>query len=69
MTYPCYNNIKQDNGDFVGYTGSWDGDLVTGQAGSVAVFSSLTLHRSGPNISQFPRRAINVQFCFRTALQ
>jgi phytanoyl-CoA hydroxylase len=47
----------------VGYEGSETGVPVEAEAGEVLVFSSLTMHRTGPNHSQRPRRSWVVQFC------
>jgi ectoine hydroxylase-related dioxygenase (phytanoyl-CoA dioxygenase family) len=47
----------------VGYGGSEDGLAVPVTRGSVLVFSSLLMHRSGPNTSGRPRRAWILQFC------
>jgi phytanoyl-CoA hydroxylase len=40
-----------------------DGIPVPVPRGSVLVFSSLLLHRSGPNVTDRPRRAWIIQFC------
>ncbi|GIW42415.1 MAG: SnoK protein [Candidatus Binatia bacterium] len=47
----------------VGYEGPATGVPVEARAGDVVVFSSLTLHRTGPNLSDRPRRSWVVQFC------
>lgn len=47
----------------VGYGGSESGQAVPVRRGSVLVFSSLLMHRSGPNTSGRPRRAWIIQFC------
>lgn len=47
----------------VGYEGTETGVPVEARAGDVVVFSSLTLHRTGPNLSQRPRRSWVIQFC------
>lgn len=44
-------------------TGGQPGIPVPVRAGDVLVFSSLLLHRSGPNITDRPRRAWIIQFC------
>ncbi len=46
----------------VGYDGPEPGVPVPLRAGSMAVFSSLLLHRSGPNLSQDVRRAYVMQY-------
>ena len=48
--------------DLVGYEGDDPGVLVEVPAGSVAVFSSTTLHRSGANTTARPRRAYLAQY-------
>jgi ectoine hydroxylase-related dioxygenase (phytanoyl-CoA dioxygenase family) len=48
----------------VGYDGpAEDGICVPVSKGSVLVFSSLIMHRSGPNVTDEPRRAWIIQFC------
>jgi ectoine hydroxylase-related dioxygenase (phytanoyl-CoA dioxygenase family) len=48
----------------VGYDGpAADGIAVPVSKGSVLVFSSLVMHRSGPNTTDDPRRAWIIQFC------
>lgn len=47
----------------VGYDGTDPGTAVPVRKGSVLVFSSLLLHRSGPNTSDLPRHAWVIQFC------
>jgi phytanoyl-CoA hydroxylase len=39
------------------------GVLVPVKAGSIAAFWSLTPHKSGPNLSQAPRKAYVIQYC------
>jgi ectoine hydroxylase-related dioxygenase (phytanoyl-CoA dioxygenase family) len=46
----------------VGYDGDDPGDLVEVPAGSVVVFSSLLLHRSGPNRTDRPRRSLFLSY-------
>jgi len=48
--------------DLVGYEGTDPGDLVNCPAGSIAFFSSLTLHRSGMNTSPALRRVYLIQY-------
>ena len=38
------------------------GDIIEVAAGSVVVFSALTLHGSGANLTQAPRRALNIAY-------
>ena len=54
--------IDEQTGDKVGYQGNEPGIAVEVKKGAAAVFSSLCLHRSGPNTSAAPRRAYVVQF-------
>jgi hypothetical protein len=55
-------------GDRVGYAGSDPGVPVIAPAGSLVVFSSTLLHRSGENRSARPRRAYIVQYSARPIL-
>jgi ectoine hydroxylase-related dioxygenase (phytanoyl-CoA dioxygenase family) len=48
--------------DWVGYFGPLKGTPVVAKAGSVAVFSSLTMHSSGANITPRLRRAFISQY-------
>ena len=48
--------------DLVGYAGDDPGELVLCPAGSVAFFSSLTLHRSGVNRTPRQRRVYLIQY-------
>lgn len=54
---------RKDGVFFRGYDGDEPGVPVTMEAGEVLVFSSLTMHRTGPNRSDGPRRSWVVQFC------
>jgi phytanoyl-CoA hydroxylase len=47
----------------VGYDGSDAGEPVELEAGEVLVFSSLTMHRTGPNRTTEPRRSWIIQYC------
>jgi ectoine hydroxylase-related dioxygenase (phytanoyl-CoA dioxygenase family) len=47
----------------VGYHGDDPGVPCELAAGEVLVFSSLTMHRTGPNRTQQPRRSWVIQFC------
>ena len=49
-------------GDLIGYEGPDEGIPVPLKRGQVAAFSSLTLHCSGPNTTDHPRRAYVVQY-------
>jgi ectoine hydroxylase-related dioxygenase (phytanoyl-CoA dioxygenase family) len=53
---------EEGTNDLVGYQGDDPGDIVLIPAGSVAVFSSYTLHRSGVNTTDRMRRVYLVQF-------
>jgi ectoine hydroxylase-related dioxygenase (phytanoyl-CoA dioxygenase family) len=49
-------------GEFVGYDGEDPGEIVEVAAGTIIAFSSLTLHRTGPNRTDRPRRAYVCQY-------
>jgi ectoine hydroxylase-related dioxygenase (phytanoyl-CoA dioxygenase family) len=55
-------NINNLSGDIAGYFGDDPGDIIEVVAGSVVVFSALTLHGSGANSTQAPRRALNIAY-------
>ena len=48
--------------ELVGYDGDQAGIAVPCKAGSIIAFSSVTLHRSGPNTTERPRRAYVCQY-------
>ncbi len=50
------------NKEKVGYRGPDPGTAIPCPAGTIVVFSSLTLHRSGPNTTDRPRRAYLCQY-------
>ena len=54
----------RDTGGFfqIGYEGDAKGEPLVLAAGEVGVFSSLTMHRAGPNPSTKPRRSWVIQF-------
>ncbi len=54
--------VDPDTGDKVGYRGPEKGIPIEAKKGAAAVFSSLCLHRSGPNTTDKPRRAYVVQY-------
>ena len=54
--------MDQQTGDKVGYRGDEPGIPVAVPKGSAAVFSSLCMHRSGPNTGSKARRAYVVQY-------
>jgi phytanoyl-CoA hydroxylase len=51
----------------VGYDGPETGEPVELEAGEVLAFSSLMMHRTGPNLTQEPRRSWIIQFCHADA--
>ena len=53
---------EEGSNDLVGYHGDDPGDVVLVPAGSIALFSSFTLHRSGVNATDHMRRVYLVQF-------
>lgn len=48
---------------YVGYDGAEEGVPLEIDAGDALLFSSLLLHRSGPNVSARPRRSWVIQYC------
>ena len=55
-------NINNHVGDVSAYFGNDPGNVIEISAGSVVVFSALTLHGSGINSSAKPRRALNIAY-------
>ncbi|MDJ0631439.1 MAG: phytanoyl-CoA dioxygenase family protein [Rhodobacter sp.] len=53
---------RDDSRELNGYSGDDPGIPMTCAAGTIVVFSSLTLHRSGPNSTDKPRRAYICQY-------
>ncbi|MCG8481356.1 MAG: phytanoyl-CoA dioxygenase family protein [Spirochaetales bacterium] len=53
---------EEGTNDMVGYTGEDPGDPVEVAAGALVAFSSHTLHRSGPNITDAMRRVYLLQY-------
>ncbi|MGH7818417.1 MAG: phytanoyl-CoA dioxygenase family protein [Candidatus Binatia bacterium] len=47
----------------IGYEGAETGEPVELEAGEALLFSSLTMHRTGPNRTDEPRRSWIIQFC------
>ena len=47
----------------IGYEGDVTGEACELAAGEVLVFSSLTMHRTGPNTTDGPRRSWVIQYC------
>jgi ectoine hydroxylase-related dioxygenase (phytanoyl-CoA dioxygenase family) len=53
----------EDSGaNLVGYRGTEQGEIVEVPAGSIVAFSSLTMHRTGGNSTDKPRRALVCQY-------
>lgn len=57
-----------NSNDRVGYFGNDSGVPVVAKAGSIAVFSSVSFHRSGANATKQMRRAYSIQFSPETVL-
>ena len=56
-------HVKEEgSNDLIGYHGDDPGDIVVVPAGSIAVFSSVTLHRSGVNTTDRMRRVFLAQY-------
>jgi len=56
-------HVKEEGtNDLVGYQGDDPGDIVIVPAGSIAVFSSVALHRSGVNTTDHMRRVFLAQY-------
>lgn len=53
---------EENSNDRIGYFGNEPGIPFVAPAGSIAVFSSVTFHRSGANLTPQMRRAYAVQF-------
>ncbi|CAF1212851.1 unnamed protein product [Adineta ricciae] len=63
IEFPCYQHRKDESSpDLIGYFGTDRGVEVTCPAGSIVVFSSLTLHCSSANRSNALRSAYNIQY-------
>lgn len=52
----------EESNELNGYAGDKPGTAMTCSAGTIVAFSSLTLHRSGPNTTDAPRRAYIAQY-------
>lgn len=52
----------EDSNEYNGYEGDEPGTPMLAKAGDIVAFSSRTLHRSGPNITDKPRRAFIAQY-------
>jgi ectoine hydroxylase-related dioxygenase (phytanoyl-CoA dioxygenase family) len=53
---------QDESNELNGYTGDAPGTPMECPAGTIVAFSSLTLHRSGPNTTSKPRRAYVCQY-------
>ena len=53
---------NEDSRELVGYAGTHEGTALTCTAGSAVIFSSLTLHSSGENVTERARRAYLAQY-------
>jgi ectoine hydroxylase-related dioxygenase (phytanoyl-CoA dioxygenase family) len=53
---------QEETNDLVGYSGDDPGEPVIVPAGSIAVFSTTVLHRSGANTTDKPRRSYIAQY-------
>lgn len=58
-----------ESNDLVGYHGDEPGVPVVAPAGSIAVFSSVSLHRSGPNTTPLMRRVYLAQYSAEPILE
>jgi ectoine hydroxylase-related dioxygenase (phytanoyl-CoA dioxygenase family) len=56
------HRVDPETGDRVGYFGDESGVAAVCPAGSIVVFSSVTFHRSGPNLTDRFRRAYALQY-------
>lgn len=53
---------KKELNSMVGYEGEDEGDLVNVKAGTLVIFSSFLLHKSGANTTNKPRRSYFIAF-------
>ena len=53
---------EEGTNDLIGYAGAESGEVITMGAGSIAVFSSTSLHRSGSNTTDQQRRVYLTQY-------
>lgn len=60
--------LNDNTPEKVGYFGDDPGDPIVLPAGSIAILSSTTFHRSGPNTTQLPRRAYLIDYAVETIL-
>lgn len=54
--------VEEGTNDKIGYFGDDPGVPIVAPAGSIAVFSSVSFHRSSPNTSPHPRRVYLTQY-------
>lgn len=62
QNYIDNHNWDSSSNELVGYDGADEGTMVIGPKGMLVVFSSLTLHSSGANITDKNRRAYLIQY-------
>ena len=53
---------EENGSNLVGYRGTEHGEMIEVAAGSIVAFSSLTMHRTGANNTDRPRRALVCQY-------
>jgi ectoine hydroxylase-related dioxygenase (phytanoyl-CoA dioxygenase family) len=53
---------EENGSNLVGYCGTEQGEMIEVPAGSIVAFSSLTMHRTGANNTDRPRRALVCQY-------
>jgi ectoine hydroxylase-related dioxygenase (phytanoyl-CoA dioxygenase family) len=58
----------EESNELNGYSGEDPGKAMTCPAGTIVAFSSETLHRSGPNTTDKPRRAYICQYSVETII-
>ena len=58
----CPHQREPGTNDLIGYSGDDPGIAVIAPAGSIACFSSTSLHRSGPNTTETMRRVYLTQY-------
>jgi ectoine hydroxylase-related dioxygenase (phytanoyl-CoA dioxygenase family) len=53
---------EENGSNLIGYRGAEQGEIIEIPAGSIVAFSSLTMHRTGGNSTDQPRRALVCQY-------
>jgi ectoine hydroxylase-related dioxygenase (phytanoyl-CoA dioxygenase family) len=53
---------EENGSNLIGYRGAERGEIIEVPAGSIVAFSSLTMHRTGGNSTDNPRRALVCQY-------